>query len=68
VKLLIFPATDDQRLAKIRAAAGAMQVRCAGDQARAIADLADALVGKITPGLLAAAGKLRWVQVPAPVD
>ena len=35
----------------------------ASDAAREIAD-ADAFFGKITPEMLAAAGKLRWVQSP----
>jgi phosphoglycerate dehydrogenase-like enzyme len=66
MKLVIYPAVDDERLAKIRAAAGPMSVVNAPDEARALAEMpeADGFFGKITPPLLAAATKLRWVQSP----
>lgn len=66
MKLLIYPPVDEARLQKIIAAAKPMQVVNAADedQARqAIVD-ADAFFGKLTPGLLAAASRLRWVQSP----
>lgn len=66
MKLLIYPPVDEARLQKITAAARPMQVVNAADedQARqAIVD-ADAFFGKLTPGLLAAASRLRWVQSP----
>jgi phosphoglycerate dehydrogenase-like enzyme len=66
MKLVIYPAVDSQRLAKIVAAAGPMQVVNAADASaarREIAD-ADAFFGKLTPELLAAAARLRWVQSP----
>ena len=65
MKLLIHPAVDQTRLAAV-AAAGAMDVvnaRGAAEALAAIAD-ADAFFGKITPELLAAAARLRWVQSP----
>lgn len=66
MKLVIHPAVDGDRLRLIRKAAGTMQVVNAGDANSAKHELADAeaFFGKITPGLLAAAGQLRWVQSP----
>jgi phosphoglycerate dehydrogenase-like enzyme len=64
--MVIYPPVEAERLERIRAAAGDMAVVNAADEAearRAIAD-ADAFFGKITPPLLAAAGRLRWVQTP----
>jgi phosphoglycerate dehydrogenase-like enzyme len=66
MKLVIHPPVEPERLAKVRAAAGGMTVVNAADEAeavRAMAD-ADAFFGKITPAMLAAATKLRWVQSP----
>lgn len=66
MKLLIFPAVDDRRLALIREAAGTTHVVNARDEATAAREIADAdaFFGKITPSLLADAKKLRWVQAP----
>jgi len=66
MKLVIFPPIDEQRLALVREAAGegAMSVvNCADVQSAmaAIAD-ADAMFGKITPELLGAASRLKWIQ------
>ncbi len=66
MKLLIHPPVAEARLAQISAAATPMTVVNAqtDDQAlREIAD-ADALFGYLTPALLRAAKKLRWVQAP----
>ena len=66
MKLVMFPPVDQNRLEAIRAAAGDMVVVNAADEAeaaRAMPD-ADAFFGKITPALLAVAGRLRWVQAP----
>jgi phosphoglycerate dehydrogenase-like enzyme len=66
MKLVIHPPVEPERLGKIAAAAGDMAVVNAADEAevvRALAD-ADAFFGKITPPLLAAARRLRWVQSP----
>ena len=67
MKLVIYPAVDETRLAAVAAAAaGAMEVvnaRGAAEALAAIAD-ADAFFGKLTPELLAAARRLRWVQTP----
>lgn len=66
MKLLIFPAIDEQRRHAIAAAAQPMQVVNAGDLPRALREIedADAFFGKITRELLARAGRLRWVQTP----
>ncbi|MCI0684784.1 MAG: D-2-hydroxyacid dehydrogenase [Gemmataceae bacterium] len=66
MKLLIHPPVSEQRLAQIIQAAAPMTVvNAAGDDQalREIAD-ADALFGYLTPPLLKAARKLRWVQAP----
>lgn len=66
MKLVICPGVDAARLARINEAAAGMQVVNAVDvdhAAREIAD-ADAFFGKLTPRLLAAATRLRWVQAP----
>jgi phosphoglycerate dehydrogenase-like enzyme len=66
MKLLIYPAVDDRRLAMIRDAAGSMQIVNAADEKTAKREItdADAFFGKITPALLSNAAKLRWVQAP----
>ncbi|MBI3864927.1 MAG: D-2-hydroxyacid dehydrogenase, partial [Planctomycetia bacterium] len=65
MKLVIHPTIDEARLARIREAAGTMQVVNAGTDVvlKEIAD-ADAFFGKLTPPLLRAAGRLKWVQSP----
>jgi phosphoglycerate dehydrogenase-like enzyme len=66
VKLVLHPAVEPERLARIVEAARPMTVVNARDEAEArlaIAD-ADAFFGKLTPPLLAAARRLRWVQAP----
>lgn len=66
MKLVIHPPVERERLEKIVAASGPMEVVNAPDTAAALAAMptADALFGKLTPELLAAAGQLRWVQSP----
>jgi phosphoglycerate dehydrogenase-like enzyme len=66
MKLVIHPPVEPERLERIRAAADRMAVVNAADEAdaeRALGD-ADAFFGKLTPRLLAAARRLRWVQAP----
>jgi phosphoglycerate dehydrogenase-like enzyme len=66
MKMLIFPAVESERLRKmVEAAEPMLVVNAAGEEAavREIAE-ADAFFGKLTPPLLAAAGRLRWVQSP----
>src|SRR3990172_835889 len=66
MKLVIHPAVDDARLARILEAAGPMQVVNARDAEAAAAEIveADAFFGKLTPELLSLARRLRWVQAP----
>jgi phosphoglycerate dehydrogenase-like enzyme len=66
MKLLLYPAVDDGRLAAITRAADSMHVVNAAGEDEALAAIgdADALFGKITARLLAAARRLRWVQSP----
>ena len=66
MKLVIHPPIEQARLDKIRQAAGSAQVvNAAGEeQARAAVTDADGFIGRLTPPLLAAAAKLRWVQSP----
>jgi phosphoglycerate dehydrogenase-like enzyme len=64
MKLVIHPPVEPERLDLIAAAAGPMQVVNAATEAETAAALtdADAFFGKITPPMLAAAPRLRWVQ------
>jgi phosphoglycerate dehydrogenase-like enzyme len=66
MKLVIHPPVEPERLTQIRTAAGPMTVVNAADEEAALAAMpdADAFFGKLTPRLLAAAGRLRWVQAP----
>jgi phosphoglycerate dehydrogenase-like enzyme len=66
MKLVIHPPVEPERLDKIKAAASPMSVVNAADEDEALREIAeaDAFFGKITPPLLAASGKLRWVQSP----
>lgn len=66
MKLLISPAIDADRLQQIVQAAAPMQVVNATDHAGALREIVDvdAFYGKLTPDLLRAAQRLRWVQSP----
>src|SRR6476660_4783462 len=66
MKLVIHPRVELERLDQIAAIAGPMAVVNASDEEQALRHMgdADAFFGKITPPLLAAASKLRWVQAP----
>ncbi len=65
MKLVMFPPVDEDRLARIaeRVDGEVVNARDEDAAAAAIAD-ADAFFGKISPRLLAAARRLRWVQSP----
>jgi phosphoglycerate dehydrogenase-like enzyme len=66
MKLVIHPPIEQERLDKIVAAAGPTEVFNAPDEnvaREAIVD-AEAFFGKLTPPLLAASTRLRWVQSP----
>jgi phosphoglycerate dehydrogenase-like enzyme len=66
MKLLIHPPVPADRLDMIVAAAAPMRVVNAADETQALRDIADAdaMFGYLTPPLLQAATKLRWVQAP----
>ncbi len=66
MKLVIFPAVEEQRLERIREAAGSMQVVNAANESEAASAVVDAeaFFGKLTPALLSVAKRLRWVQTP----
>jgi phosphoglycerate dehydrogenase-like enzyme len=66
MKLLIHPPVEEARRQRIVAEAGPMIVINAADEREALTHMpdADAFFGKITPPLLAAAKRLRWVQSP----
>ncbi len=66
MKLVIYPPVEAARHEAIIAAAGTMIVVNAADEpaARAAIVNADAFFGKLSPPLLAAASRLRWVQSP----
>ncbi len=66
MKLLIYPAVESERQSRIEAAAGEMTVANVADEAAAVDAIsdADAFFGKLTPAMLAASKKLRWVQSP----
>jgi len=66
MKLVVWPPIEAERLEKVRAAAGSMAVVNCGDAAEAAREMPGAagFFGKITPELLAASDRLRWVQSP----
>jgi phosphoglycerate dehydrogenase-like enzyme len=66
VTLVVCPAVEEERLAALKALSPELVVFNAATEADALAAMpsADAFFGKITPSLLAAATRLRWVQSP----
>ncbi len=64
--LVIHPAVEPERLARLRAVSDRLVVVNAitPEEARQAIAQADAFFGKLTPPLLAAAKRLRWVQAP----
>jgi phosphoglycerate dehydrogenase-like enzyme len=66
MRLVIWPAIAEARSAQLRAAAEGGEVINAEtpERARDAIVTADAFFGKLTPELLAAATRLRWVQSP----
>ncbi|HEX4129241.1 MAG TPA: D-2-hydroxyacid dehydrogenase [Pirellulales bacterium] len=65
-RLVAFPALDAARDERLRGEFVDLELLNAVDQAAALAAMpeADAFFGKITPELLAASQRLRWVQSP----
>ena len=66
MKLVIYPAVDEARLAAITKSAGGMTIVNALDESSAVSELveAEAFFGKLTPPMLATAQNLEWVQCP----
>jgi Phosphoglycerate dehydrogenase and related dehydrogenases len=66
MKLVIFPAIDEQRLARVVDAAGTMRVVNCSTMEEALHEIVDAeaFFGNLTPDLLRAARQLQWVQAP----
>ena len=66
MKLVVHPPVEPERLDRIKGVAGPMTLVNADDEGHALQHVpdADAFFGKITPRLLAAAARLRWVQAP----
>ena len=66
MKLVVFPPVEPPRLARISEVATNFNVVNARDDSEAEREIveAEAFFGKITPRLLAAAGRLKWVQAP----
>lgn len=66
MKLVIYPPVEQARLDQIKQAAGSTEVINAADEAQALSATrnADGFIGRLTPPLLAASTKLRWVQSP----
>jgi phosphoglycerate dehydrogenase-like enzyme len=64
MKIVIHPAVDPDRLEALKTAAPGAEWVNAADEAEAVAAIAgaDALLGKVTPAILAGADGLRWVQ------
>jgi phosphoglycerate dehydrogenase-like enzyme len=66
MKLVIHPPVEAKRFTRIAGAAPGLVVLNAADGSEALREIADAdaFFGKLTPALLAAATRLRWVQAP----
>ena len=66
MKIVIHPAIDADRLRRLERAVGSVAVEWVNaetsEQAEAAMPGAEAFLGKITPALLAASDRLRWVQ------
>jgi phosphoglycerate dehydrogenase-like enzyme len=64
MKLVIHPAVEPDRLKAMQGAAPGAEWVNAADESQAVAAMpgADAMIGKITPSMLAVANRLRWVQ------
>ncbi|WP_145026553.1 D-2-hydroxyacid dehydrogenase [Caulifigura coniformis] len=65
-KLVCYPPIEEARLEPLREAAAPVEVINAASIEEAFVEIADAeaFFGKITPGLLAAAKNLTWIQSP----
>ena len=66
MKLVTYPEVEPDRLEKVESACAPMKVANCSSEADAVREIsdADAFFGKLTPEMLAAAQRLRWVQSP----
>ena len=66
MKMLLYPALPGEEFGRVRAAVGDAAVINAASEEEAVREIADAdaLYGRLSPQLHAAARKLRWVQAP----
>jgi phosphoglycerate dehydrogenase-like enzyme len=66
MKFLIYPPISEENLAQLRSVAAGAEIVNAQDEATARTHIGDAdgMYGTLTPALLAAARKLRWLQAP----
>lgn len=66
MKLLMYPPVEEPRFSQVVAAADGASVVNAASEEEAVTLIADAdgFFGKLTPPMLAAATRLRWVQSP----
>jgi phosphoglycerate dehydrogenase-like enzyme len=66
MKLVVYPPLEQERLDRVVEAAGPMRVANADSEEAARREIvdADAFFGKLTPTMLSAATRLRWVQTP----
>src|SRR5436309_1610649 len=64
MKIVIYPAVEPERLAALQPAGPGAGLVNAADEAAAAGAVAgaDAVIGKVTPAVLARADRLRWVQ------
>jgi phosphoglycerate dehydrogenase-like enzyme len=67
MEIVIWPSLPDEWVTAIREAAGGAEVRTPRTEADALAaaPVADGWIGSLTPALLAAAPRLRWLQAPS---
>ncbi len=66
MKLVTYPDVGPERLRKIEASSAPMRVVNCATETRAVEEIvdADAFFGKLTPEMLSASKRLRWVQAP----
>lgn len=66
MNLLIYPALSPDELAQVQAVSDGVEIVNARSEAEALDAIPDAegMYGNLTPGLLAKAAKLKWLQTP----
>ena len=67
MRILLFPGIKEPWLGQLRAISPDLEVVVAADEAEAIEGVreAEAMYGRLTPAMLANAGRLQWVQAPS---